>query len=81
MIDLREELAALAHEQWSGWMRYMFNVCPDREGGHKEIPASLVIRWQRQVDTAYADLPEEEKESDRQEADRVLALLTEAEQG
>lgn len=23
--SLREQLAALAHEQWSGWMRYMFS--------------------------------------------------------
>lgn len=70
-------MAALAHEQWSNWMRYLLSVCPDRESGHKEIPASLVIRWQRQVSTAYADLSEEEQESDRREADRVLALLTE----
>lgn len=24
-LDLREALAALAHEQWSGWMRYLFS--------------------------------------------------------
>jgi hypothetical protein len=37
-----------------------------------------VLHWQRQVGTPYADLSEAEKESDRKEADRVLAALREA---
>lgn len=66
--DLRERLAALCHEQWSGWMRYLFEHC-------SLIPESFVIRWKRQMNTPYTELSEEEKESDRKEADRFLTLL------
>jgi len=34
-------------------------------------------RWARQLATSYAELPEDEKESDRREADRVLATVAE----
>lgn len=71
----REALAALAHEQWSGWMRYLFSRCVwDRCA--LLIPAEWEARWKRQMDTPYADLSEAEKESDRAEADRVLARLS-----
>lgn len=83
MDDKREQLAAYAHEAWSGWMRYMF-----QQGGGEMIyhvegeelfcwmmsPTSFQ-RWQRQMKTPYADLPESEKESDRSEADRILAII------
>lgn len=76
--ELREVLAALAHEQWSGWMRYLFGKCSYTDMGDAVIPKSSVLHWQRQVGTPYADLSEAEKESDRKEADRVLAALREA---
>lgn len=73
--DLREALAALAHDQWSGWTKYMFSkTSPTGEAG-ESIPLALVERWKRQMQTPYADLPDSEKESDRTEADRVIALL------
>jgi uncharacterized protein (DUF433 family) len=65
---LREQLAALCHEQWSGWMRYLFENC-------SLIPEAFAIRWKRQMNTPYAELSEAEKESDRKEADRFLSLL------
>lgn len=72
---LREQLAALAHERWSGWMRYQFEKClPDKDSYHV-IPHGLAERWKRQAGTPYADLPENEKEFDRQEADRMLAIV------
>jgi hypothetical protein len=77
---MREALAALAHEQWSGWMEYLFSKSQDNADGTVTIPAWAVERWKRQMTTPYAELPEAEKNSDRQEADRVLALLAEVEQ-
>lgn len=71
----REALAALAHEQWSGWMDYLFSKCKLTEMGDAVIPKSCVLWWQRQMGTTYADLSEVEKDSDRKEADRVIALL------
>lgn len=73
--DLREKLAAYAHEAWSGWMRYLFSRSEHGLTGRETIPAELVKRWARQMNTPYADLPENEKESDRKEADRMLAIM------
>ena len=73
--SLRERLAALAHDQWSGWQRYMFKKCTLNEDGTVTIPAWAVERWQRQMSTPYSQLPESERESDRRQADRVLAVI------
>jgi hypothetical protein len=73
---LREALAEYAHEAWSGWMKYMFSkTMRESITGGEIIPAWAVERWQRQLSTPYADLPEEEKESDRAEADKMLAIM------
>ncbi len=76
--ELREVLAALAHEQWSGWMSYLFSLTEVRMHGAEvaeEIPPALVKRWKRQMRTPYDQLGEDEKQSDRVEAERVIALL------
>lgn len=63
--ELLERLAALAHEQWSGWARWMID---------KWSP-ECVARWERQIVTPYDQLSEREKESDRNEARRVLEVI------
>ena len=73
--DLREEFAALSHEQWSRWMRYLFSRCTRNDSGGILIPRELAERWHCQVETPYAELSEAEKESNRDEADRVLSVL------
>lgn len=73
--ELREQLAALAHEQWSGWMRYLFELSYHHDDGAVIIPAVHVTRWMRQMATPYVQLSEREKDSDREEADKVLALI------
>lgn len=75
MSELRERLAALAHEQWSGWMRYLFRFGHFNSDGTFTMDAEQVARWRRQAATGYEDLPENEKESDRKEADRVLEVI------
>jgi hypothetical protein len=75
MNDLREQLAALDHEQWAGWMNYLFEKSEEGEDGSVIIPKLLVLRWKRQMNTPYTDLSEDEKESDRAEADKVLRLI------
>lgn len=76
---MREKLAALAHESWSGWMQYLFNRTQRSSRlapGHEcVISHEDAKRWQRQMNTPYADLPESEKASDRAEADKMLAVL------
>ena len=76
---MREKLAALCHRQWSGWMEYLFSKSiPYKPGKVQNYEGALIIpkwaveRWKRQMETDYSDLSEEEKESDRKEADRFL---------
>ena len=70
---LREALAAVEHEQWAHWTRYMLDTL--RNTG---IPmtSEIVARWERQIATPYAELTEAEKNSDREWADKVLAVLS-----
>jgi hypothetical protein len=75
---MREKLADYAHDAWRGWMFYMFDKSLINEDGSITIPFALVNRWTRQMQTEYADLPEEEKASDRDEADKMLAILGDA---
>lgn len=72
---IREGLADYAHKAWSGWMKYMFSKCTKNEDGSMTIPKDSVDRWTRQMDTKYADLPEKEKESDRDEADKMIGIV------
>lgn len=74
MDDLRETLAALEHEQWAHWTRYLLERGSITPSEHRE-------RWTCQVAMPYAELSEAEKASDRGWADRVLALLPEGGQG
>jgi len=76
---MREKLAELAHEQWSGWMYYIFSKSTRNPDGSMTVPAALVAHWDRQRQTCYVDLPEPEKGSDRREADRMIAVLEEVE--
>lgn len=75
MGDCRENLAEYAHEAWSGWMRYMFSKSREDPYGDVTIPRQLAQRWRRQMKTSYAELPEDEKGSDRDEADKMLAIV------
>lgn len=79
-ITIREQLAAYAHNAWSGWMVYLFSKLErgtDAEGNVSMyvIPKASVQRWQRQMTTDYGNLPESEKQSDRDEADKMLAIM------
>lgn len=81
--DIREELAAYAHKAWAGWMKYLFSKCdatmPNILSALNSksliIPAEFVERWVRQMNTPYSELPEDEKESDRKEAEKMMAIM------
>lgn len=72
---LREDLANLAHEQWSGWMEYLFEKSSKNNDGTVTIPKWAVDRWERQVNTPYGELSNEEQNSDRNEADKFLKVM------
>ncbi len=69
--ELIEELAALEHERWSGWERYRDGAADDLHHSGEEN----LERWKRQRSTPYRDLSEAEKQSDRDEVKRTLAVL------
>ncbi len=75
--ELIEELADAQHAIWSYWMAYLFRVSHRNDNGSVTIPADMVERWKRQMATDYADLSEREKESDRHQAHKVMAILGE----
>lgn len=78
-----EELAAYAHEAWSGWMKYMVSKIKfgSQRGLHGDgevqiwLPNGLRSRWERQMNTPYHELPESEKESDRKEAEKMIEIM------
>lgn len=79
--DLIEQLAEQEHASWARWMAYLFSKCergssddPDNPGGYI-IPAGYVEALQRQIDTPYADLTEEEQQYDRDEVAHILPII------
>ena len=72
---MREKLAKLAHEQWSGWTDYQFSKGTFNDDGTWTMPKWAVERWQRQAKTPYSELSEREKDNDREEADKFLAVI------
>lgn len=70
----REIVADVQHQIWSHWTIYQFSICTRNEDGSITIPKEKVERWERQALTAYPDLSEKEKESDRKQADKIIAV-------
>ena len=84
MIDeLRERLAAEQHEIWVHCMEHIrywaaeFHRKSEHDDLHFALPEELIERWRRQMNTSYADLPEEEKGSSRYQADKIISVLAE----
>lgn len=77
-MDVSEKLASAQHDIWSHWMTYMFSCGHMNDNGTWTMPKEKVERWQRQMNTAYADLSKSEKDSDRhivrQYLDPILKL-------
>jgi hypothetical protein len=72
---LLEALAALEHERWSHWQRYLHSKCIPGSDGSLMIPAELVSRWTVQMSTPYAALSEQEKESDREQVRQTIEVI------
>jgi hypothetical protein len=75
---LIEQLAAVEHERWSHWQRYVHSKCVRQPDGSLLLPADLVARWEKQIDTKYAELDDHEKESDREQVRKYLPLIASA---
>lgn len=75
---LIEVLASIEHERWSHWQKYMHGKGIKQPDGSLLMPANLVKRWERQVESDYRSLPEDEKESDREQVRRYLPVIADA---
>ena len=67
-----EQISDTQHEIWSHWMKYLFSQCTYTDNGDAVIPSHLVERWKRQMETPYSQLTQQEKQSDRNQAMKVL---------
>lgn len=77
-----EKGADLEHARWAKWQKYMFSKMnyTEQEIDGKIVafyvlPADLWERWNRQIDTPYSALSEQEKDSDRKQTKEYLPLL------
>jgi hypothetical protein len=92
--ELFEKLAAIEHERWADWQKYVHGkliahrkldckTTQNPEGNFDDFVLSkeLFDHWERQIKTPYAELSEEEKESDREQVRRYWELLNASEEG
>ena len=76
--DMIETLAAIEHERWCHWQRYLHSKCLRQPDGSLLLPEELVTRWEQQINTEYAKLTDDEKESDREQVRKYLPIITSA---
>src|SRR4051812_21271223 len=76
--QLVEQLAALEHERWAHWQRYVHDQCQREADGSLTIPVHLVERWTEQIGTPYQRLSDREKDSDREQVHRYLPVIAAA---
>ncbi len=78
---LLERLAAVEHQRWAHWQEYMHSKGARQADGTLVLPADLVERWDQQIATAYAELSDDEKESDREQVRAYLDIIKHALEG
>lgn len=71
-MKIRERMAAAQHTIWAHWMGHLFAQGTLNEDGSWTMPKEKVEQWQRQMATDFADLSEDEKQSDRDQVDKML---------
>ena len=76
--DLVDQLAGIEHERWAHWQRYLHSKGVRQPDGSLLLPSDLVARWERQINTKYSDLQEEEKKSDREQVRKYLPTIASA---
>jgi hypothetical protein len=74
-MEMIEILADLCHQQWSGWMKWLFKKCGMNQQGDCVIPREYYKSLCRQMETDYQNLSEVEQDSDREEAEKFLSIF------
>jgi len=73
-----DTLADIEHERWAHWQKYMHNKGVRQPDGSLLIPAKLVSQWDRQLETPFAALSDDEKDSDREQVRKYLPAVVDA---
>ena len=84
--ELTEPLANIEHQRWAKWQAWVHNRLRYTEikgvdgnnYAYYLMTSDDYERWDRQINTYYADLSEAEKESDRREVRSYLPLISTA---
>ena len=76
--EVLDRLAAVEHERWAHWQRYLHDQCEELDDGSLVIPAQLVRRWEEQIATPYGELSIEEQRSDQEQVLKYLPVITDA---
>lgn len=77
--ELKEKLAAIEHERWSDWQKYMQSLAkadwtPDGETIFT-YTVDQFARWNKQIETPYSQLSRKEQLSDLEQVDRYWPLV------
>jgi len=73
--ELFEKLADIEHQRWADWQKYVHSKCIKNSDGTLIIPKWAVEQWERQINTPYSELIEDEKEKDREQVRRYWNLI------
>jgi len=75
--QLIDELAALIHDIWAEWWKYQkqWNDAKIEYPDHLMLSPDKVKQWDRQADTSYFDLSDQEQKSDLKIAARYMKLF------
>ncbi len=77
ILNLRETLSDLEHQQWSHWTDYFFkrlSLSPNVLKVDAQTKEDFK-RWVSQIITSYKDLSKKEKDADRVWADKVISII------
>jgi len=69
-----EPLADLMHQIWTHWMKYLYSKLEEDDLG-MVISWPDYNHWKQQMETDYSDLLELEKDSDREQAKKIIIVL------
>lgn len=75
--ELREKLAAIEHERWADWQKYMLDKCTHINDRGEIVfdSVSQVEAWRTQIKTPYGLLSVKERMSDMEQVDRYWPLI------
>lgn len=81
--ELIEELAAIEHDRWSDWQKWVHECAPESHPTHNKavvpgsrvLPPELHAHWERLIATDYTELPEHSKQADREQVARYMPLI------